>query len=93
MAAAWLLYRVRCPPATLRKAGGKSGPGKGLTVAWPTGTHPFHPENAGKTMTDADRKTLAIYPMDLGGQYWARQNTGFVPFTTGDPVNPSGAPQ
>jgi hypothetical protein len=26
--------------------------------------------------------------MDLGGQYWARQNTGFIPFTTGDPVTP-----
>ena len=29
-----------------------------------------------------------VYPMDLGGQYWARQNTGFVPFTSGDPVTP-----
>src|SRR6185312_5331448 len=60
----------------------------GTSTAWPEGTHPFHPENAGKTMSDADRMTLAVYPMDLGGQYWARQNTGFVPFMGGDPVNP-----
>jgi hypothetical protein len=62
----------------------------GTSTAWPVGTHPFHPENVvnGKTMSDADRKTLAVYPMDLGGQYWARQNTGFVPIVNGDPVNP-----
>jgi hypothetical protein len=60
----------------------------GTSTAWPVGTHPFHPENVNKTMSDADRKTLAVYPMDLGGQYWARQNTGFVPYISGDPVNP-----
>lgn len=60
----------------------------GTSTAWPVGTHPFHPENVNKTMSDADRKTLAVYPMDLGGQYWARQNTGFVPYVNGDPVNP-----
>ncbi len=60
----------------------------GTSTAWPVGTHPFHPENVNTTMSDADRKTLAVYPMDLGGQYWARQNTGFVPFVNGDPVNP-----
>ena len=37
---------------------------------------------------ETDRKTIAVYPMDLGGQYWARQNTGFKPFTSGDPVTP-----
>jgi hypothetical protein len=61
----------------------------GTSTAWPTGTHPFHPENVNTTMSDADRKTLAVYPMDLGGQYWARQNTGFVPYINGDPVNPN----
>jgi hypothetical protein len=60
----------------------------GSSTAWPVGTHPFHPENVNTTMSDADRKTLAVYPMDLGGQYWARQNTGFVPYVNGDPVNP-----
>jgi hypothetical protein len=31
--------------------------------------------------------------MDLGGQFYARQNTGFTPYMTGDPVNPTGAAQ
>jgi hypothetical protein len=54
--------------------------------AWPTA---FHPEDVGGSLTDAERKTIAVYPMDLGGQFWARQNTGFVPFTNGDPVTPN----
>ncbi|MGH7272459.1 MAG: hypothetical protein ACREJ3_18685 [Polyangiaceae bacterium] len=58
------------------------------TTAWPLSTHPLHPEDVGVQLTDDERKTLAVYPMDLGGQYWSRQNTGFVPFTQGDPVNP-----
>jgi hypothetical protein len=53
--------------------------------AWPGA---FHPEDVGGSLTDAERKTIAVYPMDLGGQYWSRQNTGFVPFTNGDPVTP-----
>ena len=58
------------------------------TTAWPTSTNPLHPEDVGVTLTDDERQTLAVFPMDLGGQYWARQNTGFVPFTAGDPVTP-----
>lgn len=62
------------------------------TTAWPT---PLHPEGdqpaAGVTLTDEERKTIAVYPMDLGGQYYSRQNTNFVPMVTGDPVNPTGA--
>jgi hypothetical protein len=54
--------------------------------AWQTA---FHPEDVGGSLTDAERKTIAVYPMDLGGQFWARQNTGFVPFTNGDPVTPA----
>ena len=57
------------------------------TTAWPS-ANPMHPEDKGVTLTDDERKTIAVYPMDLGGQYWARQNTGFVPFTSGDPVTP-----
>jgi hypothetical protein len=57
------------------------------STAWPA--NPFHPENVGVTLTDDERRTIAVYPMDLGGQYWARQNTGFVPFTNGDPVTPN----
>jgi hypothetical protein len=59
------------------------------STAWPLSTNPLHPEDQGVTLSDDDRKTLAVYPMDLGGQYWSRQNTGFVPFTNGDPVTPA----
>jgi hypothetical protein len=58
------------------------------TTAWPLAANPKHPEDQGVTLSDTDRKTIAVYPMDLGGQYWARQNTGFTPFTNGDPVTP-----
>jgi hypothetical protein len=58
------------------------------TTAWPLGTYPKHPEDVGGSLTDDERKIIAVYPMDLGGQYWARQNTGFVPYINGDPVNP-----
>jgi hypothetical protein len=57
----------------------------GARTAWQT---PLHPEDQGTTLTDAERKTIAVYPMDLGGQYYSRQNTGFVPITVGDPVTP-----
>ena len=43
---------------------------------------------AGVTMTAAERKVMVLTD-DLGGQYWARDNTGFVPFTAGDPVAPA----
>jgi hypothetical protein len=56
------------------------------TTAWPLSTNPLHPEDKNVTLTPDERKTIAVYPMDLGGQYWARQNTGFIPFTAGDPV-------
>ncbi|HEY8038781.1 MAG TPA: hypothetical protein VIF15_03275, partial [Polyangiaceae bacterium] len=61
------------------------------SMAWPVGTYPMHPEDKGAqySLTDDERKTIAVYPMDLGGQYWARQNTGFVPLTSGDPVTPT----
>ena len=47
-------------------------------TAWPVATNALHPEDQGAqyALTDAERKTIAVYPMDLGGQYWARQNTG-----------------
>ncbi|WP_394835191.1 hypothetical protein LVJ94_52700 [Pendulispora rubella] len=54
------------------------------STAWPT---PLHPEDKGTTLTDEERRVL-ILSMDLGGQYFARQNTGFVPFTSGNPVAP-----
>lgn len=60
----------------------------GTSTAWPLATYAMHPEDKGVTLTDAERKTIAVYPEDLGGQYWARQNTGFAPYVVGDPVNP-----
>ena len=48
-------------------------------------------KGAAYALTDAERQTIAVYPMDLGGQFWARQNTGFAAFTNGDPVTPAGA--
>ncbi|HEY1959830.1 MAG TPA: hypothetical protein VGH28_29675, partial [Polyangiaceae bacterium] len=55
------------------------------TTAWPVSQHPMHPENVGITVTDAERQAL-IRSFDLGGQYYSRQNTKFVPYTSGDPV-------
>jgi hypothetical protein len=59
------------------------------STAWPLDSNPMHPEDQGVQLTDDERKTIAVYPMDLGGQFYARQNTGFVPFTSGDPVAPA----
>ncbi len=59
------------------------------TTAWPLGSNPLHPEDKSSALTDDERKTIAVYPMDLGGQFYARQNTGFAPLTSGDPVTPT----
>jgi hypothetical protein len=61
------------------------------TWAWPSNAP--HPEDQGSqyALMPSERQTIAVYPMDLGGQYWARQNTGFVPFTNGDAVTPVNA--
>jgi hypothetical protein len=58
------------------------------TTAW---NAPLHPEDHGVQLSDDERKTIGVYPMDLGGQFYARQNTGFAPFTGGDPVTPQAA--
>jgi len=61
------------------------------STAWPLSTNPLHPEDQGGTnsLTDDERKTLAVYPMDLGGQYYSRQNTGFMPIPAAmDAVSP-----
>ena len=58
------------------------------TTAWPLADQPLHPEDqpgGPYTLTDAERRTL-IYPMDLGGQFYARQNTGFSPYAS-DPTS------
>jgi len=56
------------------------------TTAFPTSTNPFHPEDQGASysLTPDERQTL-IRTMDLGGQYWSRQNTGFVAYNS-DPT-------
>jgi hypothetical protein len=54
------------------------------TYAWDVASHPMHPEDKSITLTDDERRTI-IVPIDLGGQYYARQNTAFQPFTS-DPV-------
>jgi len=59
------------------------------STAWPLSTNPMHPEDQGVTLTDDERKAIAVYPMDLGGQFYARQNTGFAPYKGGDPVTPT----
>jgi hypothetical protein len=62
---------------------------KKLNVKAPDGTFAYastltHPEDKGVTLTDDERLTL-IRSIDVGGQFYSRQNTGFVPFS-GDPV-------
>jgi hypothetical protein len=58
------------------------------TTAWPIAQQPMHPEDQNVTVT-ADQRLSLIRSIDLGGQYYSRQNTNFVPFTSGDPVAPS----
>jgi hypothetical protein len=56
------------------------------TTAWPLSAQPMHPEDQGETVSNADRLAL-IRSIDLGGQYYSRQNTNFVALpATSDPV-------
>jgi hypothetical protein len=57
------------------------------TTAWPVGTNRFHPEDQGTqyALTDDERQML-IRTADLGGQFWSRLNTGFMPYTA-DPTS------
>jgi hypothetical protein len=62
---------------------------KKLNVRAPDGTFAYgtstmHPEDKGVTLTDAERLVL-IQAIDVGGQFYTRQNTGFVPFDA-DPL-------
>ncbi len=52
----------------------------------PWGTTVLHPEDKGVTLTAEERANL-IRSIDVGGQYYSRQSTGFVPFTA-DPLGP-----
>ncbi len=63
-------------------------------TAWPLGeaftkdihggTRTMHPDDVGIELTREERMML-IRAIDMGGQFYARQNTGFEPFTN-DPV-------
>ena len=48
------------------------------------GTSTMHPEDVGVELT-AEERLRIIQAIDVGGQFYTRQNTGFVPFA-GDPV-------
>ncbi|MBX3230346.1 MAG: hypothetical protein KIT84_03575 [Labilithrix sp.] len=50
------------------------------------GNPTLHPEDKGITLTDDERLAI-IRAIDVGGQYYTRQNTGFTPFDA-DPVGP-----
>jgi hypothetical protein len=54
------------------------------TMAFPGAAHPADVVGADKDLTDAERQTL-VRVMDLGGQYYSRQNTGFTAYAK-DPV-------
>ncbi len=57
---------------------------KKLNVKAPDGSFAYgnpamHPEDKGVTLTDEERLQL-VRAIDIGGQFYTRQNTGFVPF-------------
>jgi hypothetical protein len=57
-------------------------PVEGTAIAG--GTRTLHPENVGVTLTREERQKL-IRTIDMGGQFYARQNSQFAP-NTNDPV-------
>jgi hypothetical protein len=70
----------------------------GTKYAWPLGAAFTDPDVAGGTRTDhaklagLTREELVklIRSIDMGGQYYARQNSDFKPFTDADPVAAGG---
>lgn len=77
----WAIVNNARESALIKKLNVKAADG---TFAY--GTETMHPEDKGVTLTDEERGYL-IRSIDLGGQFYARQNTGFVPFDA-DPVAP-----
>lgn len=75
----WAIPTNARESALVKKLNVKAADG---TFAWAGGV--MHPEDKGVTLTDDERRQL-IESIDLGGQYYARQNTGFEPFNS-DPV-------
>jgi hypothetical protein len=70
----------------------------GTTYAWPLGAPFSDPNVHGATRTDhakvagltRDELVKLIRAIDMGGQYYARQNSDFQPFVAGDPVAGTG---
>ena len=54
------------------------------TFAWSVAANAMHPEDQSVTLTD-DERQMMVRTCDLGGQFYARQNTGFVPYAS-DPT-------
>lgn len=77
----WAIVNNARESALIKKLNVKAADG---TFAY--GTPAMHPEDKGITLTDEERQAL-IRSIDIGGQFYARQNTGFVPYS-GDPVGP-----
>ncbi|MBX3185692.1 MAG: hypothetical protein KF819_01705 [Labilithrix sp.] len=77
----WAIVNNARESQLIRKLNVKAADG---TFAY--GVPAMHPEDVGVTLTDEERQVF-IRSIDLGGQFYARQNTGFVPFS-GDPVAP-----
>ena len=77
----WAMINNARESALIKKLNVKAADG---TFAY--GTPTMHPEDKGITLTDEERQSL-IRSIDVGGQFYSRQNTGFVPFG-GDPVAP-----
>jgi hypothetical protein len=77
----WAIVNDARNSAMIQKLNVKAADG---TFAYDGGA--MHPEDKGVTLTDEERQQL-IRSIDVGGQFYARQNTGFVPFNA-DPVAP-----
>jgi hypothetical protein len=77
----WAIPTNARESAMIKKLNVKAADG---TFAWASGA--MHPEDKGEqyALTDDERKQL-IESIDVGGQYYTRQNTGFEPFNS-DPV-------
>ena len=75
----WAIVNNARESILIKKLNVKAGDG---TFAY--GSPALHPEDKGVTLTAEERLHL-IRSIDVGGQFYSRQNTGFVPFA-GDPV-------
>ena len=77
----WAIINDARESAMIKKLNVKAADG-----SFAYGNPTMHPEDKGVTLTDDERATL-IRSIDVGGQFYSRQNTGFAPFAA-DPVAP-----